>query len=559
MAPLPLPRPAGPLRGRWARMVDVTLLALRHGRRDLFERARAVDVLTSDLSLDPPSAAEVARAEALAHDLERLGATFIKLGQLLSTRADLLPPAYLDALARLQDDVRPFPFDDVERTCRAELGMPIAEAYAAFDPVPVAAASLGQVHRARLHDGREVAVKVLRPGIREQVRTDLDALVRFARFAERHSTAVYRYDLLGVIEEFQRVLVRELDYRMEMVQLQRLAQNVRGFPAIVVPAPVEARTTARILTMEWIEGRKVTELSLGERRAVGGDALAHELFRAYMKQVLVDGFFHADPHPGNVLVTGDGRVALLDVGMVAVVPDMFRERLRRLLVGLANGKGDQVADVSIEVGEKTRFWDEKRFRRGIRDVVANYAATPAATVKAGRLLLVLGRSAADAGLRMPPELALFGKTLMNLENVGMTLDPAFDHNEAVRRNATEIFQQQMLQSFSPEGFMAALLEANRVLQEVPARINRFLESAEEGIPIRVRVTEQDRFIHGLDRIANRITVGLLVAALIIAATLWIVRPVLGSWRGLPIMTIVGYVLAACGALVLVKNVVERSD
>lgn len=540
-------------------MLDVTLLALRHGRRDLFERARAVDVLTSDLSLDPPTPAEVARAEALAHDLERLGATFIKLGQLLSTRADLLPPAYLDALARLQDDVRPFPFAEVERTCRAELGMPLAEAYAAFDPVPVAAASLGQVHHARLHDGREVAVKVLRPGIREQVRTDLDALVRFARFGEQHSTAVYRYDLLGVIEEFQRVLVRELDYRMEMVQLQRLAQNVRGFPAIVVPAPVPERTTARILTMEWIEGRKVTELSLEERRAIGGEALAQELFRAYMKQVLVDGFFHADPHPGNVLVTGDGRVALLDVGMVAVVPDTFRDRLRRLLVGLANGKGDEVADVSIEVGEKTRFWDEKRFRRGIRDVVANYAATPAATVKAGRLLLVLGRTAADAGLRMPPELALFGKTLMNLENVGMTLDPAFDHNEAVRRNATEIFQQQMLQSFSAEGFMSALLEANRALQEIPARLNRFMQSAEEGIPIRVRVTEQDRFIHGLDRIANRITVGLLVAALIIAATFWIMRPVLGSWRGLPVMTIVGYVLAAGGALVLVKNVMDRSD
>ncbi|MHB1072677.1 MAG: ABC1 kinase family protein [Gemmatimonadaceae bacterium] len=540
-------------------MRDVALLAMRHGRRDLFARARAVDVLTSDLSLDPPTAAEVARAEALAHDLERLGATFIKLGQLLSTRADLLPPAYLDALARLQDDVRPFPFEAVERTCRAELGMTVAEAWTEFDPVPVAAASLGQVHRARLHDGREVAVKVLRPGIREQVRTDLDALVGFARFAERHSASVDRYDILGVIEEFQRVLVRELDYRMEMVQLQRLAQNLRGFPNIVVPAPVEARTTARILTMEWIEGRKVTELSLAERRAIGGEALAQELFRAYMKQVLVDGFFHADPHPGNVLLTANGKVALLDLGMVAVVPDMFRERLRRLLVGLANGKGDQVADVSIEVGEKTRFWDERRFRRGIRDVVANYAATPAATVKAGRLLLVLGRTAADAGLRMPPELALFGKTLMNLENVGMTLDPAFDHNEAVRCNATAIFQQQMLQSFSPEGFMSALLEANRVLQEVPARINRFLESAEEGIPIRVRVTEQDRFINGLDRIANRITVGLLVAALIIAATLWIVRPVLGSWRGMPVMTIVGYTLAAGGALVLVKNVIDRSD
>lgn len=529
---------------------------MRHFRSDLVAHAQATDLLTGDFSSDAPTSDEIARATALTQDLERLGPTFIKLGQLLSTRADLLPPAYLDALERLQDNVAPFPFSVVEATIVRELGRPLREAYAEFSPEPVAAASLGQVHRATLPSGQAVAVKVLRPKIREIVRDDLAALQRLVGFAQRYSETAYRFDLQAIIDEFRRVIGRELDYRAEAVYLERLGANLRGFPELVIPRPIATHSTSRVLTMEWIEGRKVTELSLEERRAIGGDVLAQTLFRAYLQQILVDGFYHADPHPGNVLVTADGRLALLDLGMVAAVPDDFRDKLLRLLIALAEGKGDTVADVSMEVGEVTQFFEERKFRRSIRDVVANYSATPAASAKGGKLFFVLGRTSADAGLRMPPEFALFGKTLMNLEHVGMTLDPAFDPNEAVQRYANDIFREQLQQSFSPRKLLATAAEFDQLRRTIPSRVQRMLDMSDDGIPVSIRVAELDRFIRGMDRIANRITVGLLVAALIVSGTMWVNDRSGFTVYGLPGMVVIGYVLAAGGALVLIRNVVK---
>jgi ubiquinone biosynthesis protein len=541
--------------GRYGQLLQ---LALRHGRRDLIAHAQATDLLSGDFPQEPASAEEQARAEALTHELERLGPTFIKFGQLLSTRADLLPPVYLDALERLQDKVAPFPFREVQATVERELGRPLLEAYQWFEETPVAAASLGQVHRAALHDGRMVAVKVLRPGIREQIRGDIEAMQTLLGFAQKVSETAYRFDLLSTVDEFRRVVGRELDYRAEAVYLERLGANLRAYPNLVVPQPILTHTRSRVLTMEWMEGRKVTELSAAELRAVNGDALAQELFRAYLQQILVDGFYHADPHPGNVLVTAEGKLVLLDLGMVAMVPDDFRDRLLRLLVALADGKGDHVADVSIEVGELTELFEERRFRRLIRDVVANYSATPAASVKGGRLFFVLGRAAADAGLRMPPEFALFGKTLMNLEHVGMTLDPRFDPNDAVQRYANDIFREHLRQGFAPRAMLQTVADLESLRRQLPARIQRLLDQSEDGIPVRIRLAETDRFIRAIDRIANRITVGLLVAALIVSATMWVNYQNFTLF-GFPGMVVVGYVLAAAGALVLIRNVMTSND
>jgi predicted unusual protein kinase regulating ubiquinone biosynthesis (AarF/ABC1/UbiB family) len=306
--------------------------------------------------------------------------------------------------------------------------------------------------------------------------------------------------------------------------------------------------------MEWITGQKVTELTVAERDAIGGAALAQELFRAYLQQILVDGFYHADPHPGNVLVTGDGRLALLDLGMVAAVPDDFRDKLLRLLVALAEGKGDAVADICMEVGEVTELFQERPFRRAIRDVVANYSATPAASVKGGRLFFVLGRAAADTGLRMPPDFALFGKTLMNLEHVGMSLDPAFDPNDAVQRYANDIFREHLEQGFSPRHMLATAAQFDQLRREFPTRLLHLFDQSGDGIPVSIRISEQQAFIRGMDRIANRITVGLLVAALIISSTMWSDHTAGFMIGGLPGMVVIGYLLAAGGALVLVRNV-----
>jgi predicted unusual protein kinase regulating ubiquinone biosynthesis (AarF/ABC1/UbiB family) len=544
-------------RAHLSRYADIARFALRHARSDLLAHAQATDLLTGDFPAEPPTAQEMARAAALTRDLERMGPTFIKLGQLLSTRADLLPRAWLDALERLQDRVAPFPYEVVEATVARELGRPIADAYERFDPVPVAAASLGQVHRAALPGGVPVAVKVLRPRIREIVREDIEALRRIVAFAQRRSERVYRFDLLGILEEFRRTVGRELDYRAEAVQLERLRQNLRAYPELVVPLPIATHTTSRVLTMEWVEGRKVTELTAHERRELGGEALAQQLFRAYLQQILVDGFFHADPHPGNVLVTLEGRLALLDVGMVAVVPTALRDDLLRMLVALAEGDGDAVADSTMAVGEITRYFDERAFRRAIRDVVATYSATPAASVKAGRLMLVLGRASADHGLRMPPEFSLFAKTLMNLEHVGMTLDPAFDPNAAVQRHANDIFREHLQEDLSPRSVLSTASELNALRKALPGAMRKLLDASDEGIPVRVSVAEQDQFIRGLNRIANRITVGLLVAALIIAATMWVDDRSGFTILGMPGMVVVGYALAAGGALVLIRNVWMR--
>lgn len=493
----------------------------------------------------------------MTRDLEAMGPTFVKLGQLLSTRADLLPRVYLDALERLQDNVTPFPFAQVEDTVVRELGKPLAESFATFESTPVAAASLGQVHRATLHSGETVAVKVLRPRIREIVRGDIDAMQRLVGVAQRYSDTVERFDVQSVVDEFRRIIGRELDYRAEAVYLERLAANLRAYPDIVVPKPILSHSTSRVLTMEWIDGRKVTELSAAERQRIDGPRLAQHLFRAYLQQILVDGFYHADPHPGNVMVTRDGRLALLDVGMVATVPDSFRDKLLRLLVALAEGRGDAVAEVSLDVGEVTLKFDDRKFRRSIRDVVANYSATPAASVKGGRLFFVLGRASAEAGLHMPPDFAMFGKTLMNLEHVGMTLDPAFDPNDAVQRYANDIFREHLERGLRPRNVLSTAAELDQLRKTLPARLQRLLDMSEDGLPVRVQVSEQDRFIRGMDRIANRITVGLLVAALIISGTMWVNDTSGFTVYGFPGMVVIGYILAAAGALVLVRNVLQR--
>ncbi len=543
--------------GSWSRYAALARFATRHRWRELLAHAQATDLLAGDIPVETPSPDERARAERFAHDLEMLGPTFIKLGQLLSTRADLLPRAYLDALERLQDNVAPFPFTQVADIVVRELGIPLHEAFATFDEVPVAAASLGQVHSATLHTGERVAVKVLRPQIRETVRGDIAALQRLIRVAQGYSETVERFDVVSIIDEFRRIIGRELDYRAEAVYLERLGANLRAYPDLAVPKPRLSHSTSRVLTMEWIDGRKVTELAATDRQAIDGARLAQHLFRAYLQQILVDGFYHADPHPGNVLVMRDGRLALLDVGMVAAVPDGFRDKLLRLLVALAEGRGDVVADVSIDVGELTSKFDERAFRRAIRDVVANYTATPAASVKGGRLFFVLGRASAEAGLRMPPEFALFGKTLMNLEHVGLTLDPTFDPNDAVQRYANDIFREHLERGLAPRNVLATAAELDQLRKSLPARVQKLLDMSDEGLPVRVQVAEQERFIRGLDRIANRITVGLLVAALIISGTMWVNDRSGFTLFGFPGMVVVGYILAAGGALVLIRNVWQR--
>jgi ubiquinone biosynthesis protein len=313
------------------RYKDLTLLLLKYGQPGMASRFKVPEGALGGNGNGRDNFAE------LPDDLERLGPTFVKLGQLLSSRADLLPERYVKALARLQDRVKPFPFEDVQIIVEMELKTPIKKAFSYFDPVPLAAASLGQVHRAALHDGRPVVVKVQRPNITKQIEEDFDALEEIARFLDRHTRVGQRYQVKKILQEFETTLGHELDYRREAANLSALAANLKEFERIRVPLPIADYTTHRVLTMEYVEGAKITELSPIARLDIDGPALAEELFRAYLKQVLVDGLFHADPHPGNIFLTDDHKIALLDLGMVGHTTPGMQENLLRLLLAVSEG------------------------------------------------------------------------------------------------------------------------------------------------------------------------------------------------------------------------------
>jgi predicted unusual protein kinase regulating ubiquinone biosynthesis (AarF/ABC1/UbiB family) len=540
---------------------------LRYMRSDLWKGASA------DLDLEPfagPSgtvpdeaagdAGVQAEAERLAADLEALGPTFIKLGQLLSTRAELLPVPYLKALARLQDRVEPFPFEQVEAIVAAELGVRLSKAFSEFEPTPLAAASLAQVHRAALRDGRPVAVKVQRPDVRERIAEDLEVLAQIAELLDRYTELGKRHDLSRLLAEFKTSLLCELDYRQEARNLETLSANLAGFDRIVVPLPVADYTTSRVLTMDLVRGRKVTELTPLVRLDIDGAALAEELFSAYLKQFLVDGFFHADPHPGNVFLTGDGRLALIDLGMVGRVSAGLAENLLKLLLAISEGRGEEVAEIAQRIGRPLETFDEAEFRRRIVELVVKHQGATMADLQMGKLVLDISIAAGEGGIRTPPELSMLGKALLNLDEVGRTLDPELDPNAVIRRRSMELMRQSMLKSASPGHLFKALIEAKEFAEMLPGRINRILQRiADNDLRVQVDSIDERLLMAGFQKVANRITMGLVLAALIVGAAMLMRVDTPFRILGYPGLAILLFLAAAACGIALVAIILFNDE
>ena len=416
------------------------------------------------------------RGEELARDLEALGPTFIKLGQLLSSRGALIPPEYAEALERLQDSVEPVAFEDVERIVTEELGVRISKGFGSFEREPLASASLGQVHRATLRDGREVVVKVQRPNIRQQIREDLEAFEGMARLLEKHTGVGSRLELTSLVEEFRKTIFGELDYNREADNLDRLANSLEEFERIVVPRPVRDYTTARVLTMDYLPGRKITRISPLTPLDVDGEELADQVFRAYLKQILVDGFFHADPHAGNVLLTPDNRIALIDLGMVAWISPRLQEYLLKMVLAITDGRGDEAADLALAMAEQDGEVDQPEFRVRVARLVGEFGGKGLAALPVGRVFMDIMRTAVETRIRMPPETALLGKTLYNLEAVGRALAPEFNPTDAVRRYAAELLRQRMMKSFSFSNFFGSMLELRDFAERLPEWVRFILKT-----------------------------------------------------------------------------------
>lgn len=470
----------------------------------------------------PPTAG---KPEEFVSDLEALGPTFVKVGQSLSTRPDMVPPAYLTALERMQDDVAPVDYEAIRAVIEDELGVRISKLFASFDEKPIGCASLAQVHRATLRDGRPVAVKVQRPHVAEQVRGDLDALASIAGRIDHATDIGRRIRFHDWVHEFRKTLLAELDYRIEAENLERFAEHFQEYPDLYVPGPVWDMTRGRVLTMDLVRGTKVTELGGVRRTEQSMGHLASALMRGYLDQAFVHGEIHADPHPGNLLVTDDGRLAIFDLGMVAHVPPRQRDRLLKLLFAAVDGRGEDVAAEAIAMGTRLEDFNEESYLREVGQLVSRYAAhrslhSSAHTMSEGRLVLDLTRLGAACGLRTPPELSLLGKTLLSLEGVSHALDPKLDVKRVVEEHLNHVMRARLRKSFSPAGMAGEMIELQGLLRESPRKLSDLLALLSENrLQVRLTGFENSQLMESLQKIANRIAAGIVTAALIMAAAL----------------------------------------
>ena len=533
-----------------ARYKDIGMLLVKHRH---LASGGGDDLRPDD---DPAMAADAA---ALADELEALGPTFVKLGQLLSTRADLLPVPYLRALSRLQEQVEPFGFEAVERTVESELGVRLSKAFRSFDHEPLAAASLGQVHRAELRDGRPVVVKVQRPDIRTQIVEDMDAVEEVAALADAHTDTGRRLGFGDMVAELRSALLTELDYRKEAEHLVALGAILEEHPLVHVPQPVPDYCSGTVLTMEHVQGRSLGAIGPLGLMEIDGPRLARALFRAYLDQVLVHGFFHADPHPGNVMVTDDGRLALLDLGMVARTTEEMQDHLVKLLLAISEGRGREAADVAIAAGRPLEGFDADGFRAKAAELVLSTRGATADDLQAGALVAELTQAAGQCGLRLPAELTLLGKALLNLDEVSRTLDPAFDPSAAIREEAGELMGKKLLQAARPSSVLSAALEAKEFAERLPGRVNQVMDALAEGqLTLNISGIDEHDIMRGVQKLANRVATAVVVASLVIGAALIMRIETDAELFGYPALAIVLFLIAAaCGLWLLVS--IQLSD
>lgn len=524
---------------------DLARLVWRHGRGDILSDAGLGEFTFGD---EEGPLGDESKAEQLATDLEAMGPTFVKLGQLLSTRYDLLPAAYTTALARLQDEVEPFPFEQVKEIVESELGADLRHLYADFDETPLAAASLGQVHRATLPNGREVVVKVQRPGVRDAVRSDIQVLSRLAATADKRTDAGRRYGLEKLVSQFGRSLAGELDYRREARNLLKFIDLTSGYDLLVVPAPVMDHSSGRVLTMDRVEGRKVTDV--GPLGLIDLDArpIVEQLFACYLEMMLDKGVVHADPHPGNLMLSDDGRLALIDFGMVVTVPPRLQDQVLKLMLAISDGDGEEAARALAAMGHPLPDYDAAAFRDDVSHLVSE-AINAGSDLQTGTVLVELSRLSGSHGLRPPAEMSMIGKALLNLDEATRHLDPDFSPAVALRANVGEMLSGGL--KVSAGGLMAAAVEAKEFTAMLPKRANRILENLADGeFHLEVHALDEERLHTVLQRVANRITLGIVIAATILGAALLARVPGGARVLGLPVVALFFFVFAVSAGVAL---------
>jgi len=537
---------------------EIAQILLRHGFGELVELVERLPYPRRLLRRFRPSVPRLGTPRRLRMALEELGPTFIKLGQVLSTRPDLLPPDFIAELSRLRDDVPPGPWEPVQEEIEEELGAPLEDLFAAFDPQPLAAASLAQVHPATLPDGTEVVVKVQRPGIEQTIETDLEILFDVARLLQERTPLGELYDLPGIVEEFAATLRAELDFYREGRNADRFRANFAGEEYLYIPKVYWDLTTRRVLVLERIEGIRIDDVEALDAAGYDRRRVALHATRMIIKEVLEDGFFHADPHPGNFVVMEGEVIGAMDFGMVGYLSHRDRVDLVRLYIHVVQLDEEGIVEQLIRMGMVGGRVDRDRLRRDIGRLLRRYQGMPLKAIRAGEIMQEALPIAFRHRLRLPPELWLLGKTLAMMEGVGMRLYPDFDpfavSEPYVRRFIIRLLSPAewgttALRSVSDWGYLLALLP------RVGARLLVQAERGELEVALRHRGLEEA--LNRIDRLTGRLSLSLLVAALIVGLALVVPAFDLVERGGLAMVLVVaGFIGASLLGLWLIVSILR---
>jgi predicted unusual protein kinase regulating ubiquinone biosynthesis (AarF/ABC1/UbiB family) len=530
------------------RYKDIAWFLIKYGRSDL----------VSKIGIEVPSKPEkgdVHSANELKKDLQELGPTFIKFGQLLSTQYDLFPESYQEILSQLQDQAETFPFSDVRKIIKEELGHEIEDIFAEFEPEPFAAASLSQVHMSILPSGRVVVVKVQRPGIGNQMIEDLNILEKLAELIDKNNLLGKNYYCTDKVNSFRKLILDELDFKKEGQTLNRFKHNLKDIEGIVIPAAINDYTTTKVLTMEYISSKKITSLHPIVTMELDGDKLAKSLFDAYLKQLFIDGLVHADPHPGNVYLTDSKEIALLDLGMVEYLSHQTQQDLLQLLLAISEGKGEETCDFLIKMGQPSEEFNEYQYKEDVTDLVTRHQDLTWGQLAIGGLFLKVASYSAKHGLRLTPKFGIFGKVFTNLDMIIRVLAPHFDSNTYIRENIAGLFQRRLLGTFSKETIYRILMNCTELMTKLPYKMNEFLENlSKKEIRIKLQPMDEFRFLSVFEKIANRIALGLVISSLIIGAALMMrVETQFQIW-GYPGLAMLLFIGAAMGGIIFITSV-----
>ena len=508
---------------------------------------------------EPERIAKLSRPERVRMTLEELGPTFVKLGQILSTRPDLIPLAYVQELSKLQDNVPPFPYDDVRAAVKAETGKFPEEIFRSFDQAPIAAASVGQVHKAILEDAEEVvAVKVQRPNIQQTIEVDLEIMLHLAYLMERHVTEMVVLHPTKVVNEFARSMEDELDYTVEASHIEHFARQFLDDETVYVPKVYRDLSTQRMLVMEFIDGTKASDFEHLKQQGYDLKEVASRGADSILKQICVCGFYHADPHPGNIFILPNNVVCFIDFGMMGRISQQQREDFTDFVELLINKDENKIVDALLKLTNFTEDPNRSELQRDLMEFIDRYAYLPLKKLEIAKMLQSVLEILTKQGMSLKPDLYLMVKALSIAEGLGRSLDPEFE----IAAHAEPFLRKIKSTRYAPKRIASDLMDSGtellRLLKEIPRELREVLKNAREGkLKIEIEYHELDRTLFRLDLISDRIASAIVLASLIVGSSIIILSRTPPRWHDMPVIGLAGFLIAAVMGFWLLTSTLRR--